>query len=48
MPDFTHNCELEEREAMIQLTPYQLASNVWWKPSKRGAMVYTGLFIEKP
>jgi len=48
MPDFKSDCERKEKNAQESLSPYQLANNVWWKPSSRSAMVFTGLFIEKP
>ncbi|CAK62151.1 unnamed protein product (macronuclear) [Paramecium tetraurelia] len=48
MPDFQIDCLEKEKAAQSSLTPFQVASNVWWKPSRLGAMVFTGLFIEKP
>ncbi|CAK74875.1 unnamed protein product (macronuclear) [Paramecium tetraurelia] len=48
MPNFMNNCTEQEKAAQISLVPFQISSNVWWKPSRLGAMVFTGLFIEKP
>ncbi|CAD8075679.1 unnamed protein product [Paramecium sonneborni] len=48
IPNFTNNCIEQEKAAQISLVPFQISSNVWWKPSRLGAMVFTGLFIEKP
>ncbi|CAD8143139.1 unnamed protein product [Paramecium pentaurelia] len=48
LPDFQVDCLEKEKNAQFSLTPFQIASNVWWKPSRLGAMVFTGLFIEKP
>ncbi|CAD8134008.1 unnamed protein product [Paramecium pentaurelia] len=48
LPDFQVDCLEKEKAAQFSLTPFQIASNVWWKPSRLGAMVFTGLFIEKP
>lgn len=48
MPDFKTDCVRKEKAAKSSLAPYQLAVNVWWKPSHLSAMVYTGLFIQKP
>ncbi|CAD8164399.1 unnamed protein product [Paramecium pentaurelia] len=48
MPNLTNNCIEQEKAAQMSLVPFQIQSNVWWKPSRLGAMVFTGLFIEKP
>ncbi|CAD8087820.1 unnamed protein product [Paramecium sonneborni] len=48
MPNFGNNCVEQEKAAQISLVPFQISSNVWWKPSRLDAMVFTGLFIEKP
>ncbi|CAD8050594.1 unnamed protein product [Paramecium sonneborni] len=48
LPDFQVDCQEKEKAAQFSLTPFQIARNIWWKPSRLSAMVFTGLFIEKP